>query len=125
MKISNRLVTGVVAVLILAALVFALRSCGSGSSDGAPKPTTAATPDKPKIPTTSTGYIVTRIKGRLESITGRPVKVVCPATIELVKGTKITCKVYYSDKNPKTQVAKAIVTMKDRTGVFVWKSYPV
>ena len=125
MKITNRLIAVVVAVLIAAALVFGVRSCASDDTNGSkPKATATATTVKPKIPSTSTGYIIAKIKGRLETITGRPVKLDCPKRIDLVKGTKMTCKVFYT-KDPKTQVAEAVVTMKDRTGVFTWKSNPV
>ncbi len=122
MKISKPLATLVTAIIVIAAVYFLLRSCGT--SDTKPGPLPAETATTPSVPSTSTDYIESRIKSRLEVVAKRSLKVVCPARVDLVKGTKMTCKVLDAGDADK-QLASANVIMTDRTGKFTWKSVPV
>lgn len=125
MKISNRLVAVLAAILVIVAVLFLVRSCGAkDSSDAGVKPTPSATATTPKVPSTSTGYIAIKIKERLEAVAKQSLKIKCPKRIDLVKGTKMTCKVFAADE-PDTQLAAAEVTMTDRTGKFTWTSKQV
>lgn len=120
MKLGDRLITLVVSLLILAGLLFALKACDSDNTPPAPR----ATPTVAPIPSTSTDYIVDKIKARLTQTTGRAVALGCPERINLVKGTTMKCPVHYADDPTADPIAEAVVTMKDKTGVFTWVSNP-
>lgn len=125
MKISNRLVAVVAAILVIVAVLFLFRSCGAkDSTDAGVKPSPSATATTPRVPSTSTGYIATKIKERLEVVAKQSLKIECPKRVDLVKGTKMTCKVFAADE-PETQLAAAKVTITDRTGKFTWTSEQV
>ena len=114
----------VVAVLLIAFVLFAVRSCGDDDKSAEPAEP-KATPTVEASPTPrnqSTAYIVKRIKPRLDKISGLDTKVTCPKTVKLVAKEKITCDVFRTPDGKGDPIALVTVTMRDKTGYFTWES---
>ncbi|MCL3818219.1 hypothetical protein [Aeromicrobium wangtongii] len=113
MKTFINIMLGVVVIALIAAVYLMIKtSGGDGESEAAPEPDA--------IVHMSTGGVVDNIERRLESRTGRDLKVRCPKKVDSAVGTRFRCSVREAGGTEK--IALATVVIDGPEGKFSWTS---
>lgn len=127
MKGLRKVAALVVVLLGVAALLFALRSCGSDDAGPDPESTASAEPTAPPSlapAKMSTTKIERTIKARLDQNAGRPTRIECPERVAQKIGTTFDCEVFFDDEPDTAAIATAAVEIDGPDGHYVWTSTP-
>lgn len=113
MKTFINIMLGIVAVALVAAVYFMIKTTGGGGED---EPVAA----EPTIRLMSTNGVVDNIERRLEAEAGSGLRVLCPEKVDSALGTTFRCSVRYEAR--KGRIAIASVVIDGPNGEFSWSS---
>ena len=113
MKAFINIMLGIVAIALVAAVYFMIKTSGG---DDEPK----AAPAPSKVEYMSTSGVVDNIERRLEKRAGRDLRIRCPKKVDKAVGTVFRCSVRTATDTER--IALATVTIDGPDGDFSWTS---
>jgi hypothetical protein len=118
MKVTASFIAySVATALIIAGLLYGLRTWGGDDEKATPSNPTVA-----PVKYMSSDGIVENIERRLTQHEGQQMKATCPKRVPMTVGDKFNCKVYFAGRDD--VIATARVKIDGPRGEFSWKSEP-